>query len=251
MTLTVAMAPLLISGRVLGFVLFAPVWSWKVLPPWFRGILALTLTVSISPGVPAPILANWGAFVLAWLGQVVIGLMMGLVLYATLASLSIVGTLVTEMLGVGLAANVLQGVIASNAGFTTLLTLIALFAFIHGGGLLLSIMALHYSLHTIPLTAGLPPLTWRFVASLGTTALATALLIAAPFVIALFILLIAIGVVSRAFVQMNAYFLAMPATSLVFLVILWWTLPNLSLIISHLWKSDWVWLNQFLVQRGT
>lgn len=249
MTVVIPWAWFYVLGRIVGFVALAPVWSWRVMPPWIAGILALVLTVAVAPGITAPAPASWLVLGGGFLGQVTIGLIMGITLAVVLAGIEMAGTLVGQMLGIGIGASADPGVMVTGPGFSTTFGLLAMLAFVASGGLLLGIQALHDSFQSLPI-GHYPVLSVAWIGGLGETLLATALLLGAPILGAIMLVIVAIGMINRAFPGLSAYFIAMPLGILVALLILWLFLPALPSILSGIWTQGWTTLSHLLAVWG-
>jgi len=245
-TLTIAWMPVALFGlaglRVLGLTLAAPGWSW--IPPWIRGAVALWITWALEPlALPSAhpsALLHWGPWVLAAGLSMVIGILMGLVLAFAFAALTTGGQLITSMLGVELTGNTEAGILSASSGFSAWLSWLGLVVFLQLGGLQQTVLALRASVIAIPLTQWTVPSTiWPFAASLLASLLATALLIALPVVAIVLAVILLIGVLSRAYPQLNAYFLASPAAILCAILALWALTPLYLPALDNLWMQTW------------
>ncbi len=247
MTFIIPWAWFYVLGRVIGFVLLAPVWAWNVIPPWFIGVLALGLTVAVTPGIQAPTPASWLTLGIGFGGQLVVGIAMGLTLAVVLAGVEMAGTLVTNLLGIGLGASADPAVMVSGAGLSTIFGFLAMLAFVAGGGLLLSIQVMHDSFLALPV-GQFPILSLAWLIGLGQTLFGTALLFGAPLLGAVLLVIFAIGVLNRAFPSMSAYFLALPTAILLVLVLFWIYLPDTPDLLNSLWTTAWSTLSHLLAQ---
>ncbi|EQD24000.1 MAG: hypothetical protein D084_Lepto4C00631G0001 [Leptospirillum sp. Group IV 'UBA BS'] len=93
---------------------------------------------------------------------------------------------------------------------------------------------MHSSFQAIPLNAlSLPMGAVGFVIGLLDTVFTIGILVAAPLLLSGLVINLAVGVLSRAFPQMNAYFVALPVNFGVALVVFWAMLPLLFAIIPQ------------------
>lgn len=209
------------SGRALGFALIAPGWSWSSIPASIRGLFAIVLTIGCTLSLPAsPFPHTWVIGVGLWLLQVAWGFLMGLPLAIALASWAGAAMTVTNMVGLALGPSLVPGVTSSNAGLTTLATWLSLLFFMHMGGFLASVSLLHMSWRMLPYTQS-PHHLGIIIGILGQTFWLSVWDLAVPWIIPLWVVLFILGMINRAFPQLNAYFLAMPLTMIMVGVLAW------------------------------
>ena len=250
MTFVIPWAWFYVLGRIIGFVVMAPVWSWNAIPPWLMGVFALGLTVAVTPGITAAAPSSWVVLGIGFGGQVVVGMAMGLTLAVVLAGVEMAGTIVTNLLGIGLGASADPAVTVTDAGLSTIFALLAMLAFVAAGGLLLSVQVLHDSFMALPI-GQFPILSIPWLTGLGQTLFGTALLFGAPLLGAVLLVIFAIGVLNRAFPSMSAYFLALPTAILLVLILLWLFLPDMPDLLNGLWTAAWSTLSHLLALWST
>jgi len=252
MTLTIAWVPAAIFGlamlRVLGLLLIAPGWSW--IPIWIRGFIALALTFALEP-LPIPGNALVHAVGAGWiLGAVIAlftGLVMGSVLAFAFASLTTAGQLITSLLGIELAGTNPAGIISASSGFSSWWSWLGLVVFLQQGGLDLMIEALRASVVALPLTHwGIPQDAWTYLLGLFSSLLAMAFLVALPVVAVVLALILIIALISRAYPQLQIYFLASPVMILAALFVLWAMGPWVVPLLDNLWQVTWTQLSHVL-----
>ena len=239
---------LLVLARVVGMVLVAPVFSSHTVPLMVRAGLAIALALVLTPGLGVVHPGGIVELGLATVVQLAIGVLMGMVLAVFLAVFGLAGEVVTYQLGVGLAAQANPSLLAAGSFLSEWQTLLGIFVYVVAGGPELSVTALHASFQAIPLSAMvIPGPALGFVVGLMQTALMVALLMAMPMVTAGFIVNISVGVISRAFPQINAYFLALPINFGVSLLVFLALLPILLSVIPNFWNMGWRDLSHLLV----
>ncbi len=238
----------LVAARVLGLMVTAPVWSSVYIPVTVRIAIGIVLAYALTPLVH-PVTGGTVAVGLGIVVQFAIGALMGLVLAIFLSLFGMAGQLITYQMGIGLAAVSAPGVISGGSILAEWNTLLALYVFVAGGGLELTMKALYYSFHAISanaLTLGLNPV--GFVIGLMTTAFMMTVLIAAPMLLAGLAVNLVVGILSRSFPQINAFLLAMPANAGVSLFVLFLTLPVFFVVTPEIWHHAWTDISRLMAR---
>lgn len=236
----------LVAARLGGLIVSAPVVGSTLIPGPLKAGMVAMFALALSATVPT-VHTSGLALGLAVIFQFVTGLMIGLLLAIFLGLFGMAGQLITYQLGVGLAVAASPGLLSAGSFLSEWETLAATFIFVAGGGLELTIRALHASFVALPLTrAAIPGPAIGFFVGLFQSALAAALLIAAPLFLAGLVVNMAVGVLSRAAPQINAYFLALPVNLGLSLVVLVAMIPILFGIVPHLWHKAFVDLSRLL-----
>lgn len=238
---------LLVAARLAGLVVSAPVLSSSLIPTMLKAamvmLFALALVATVHPVAATGIGLGLGVAI-----QVLIGVAMGLILSIYLAIFGMAGQLITYQMGVGLAVAANPGLLSAGSFLSEWQTLLATFVFVASGGLELTMTALHASFTALPLTSqGLNAGALEFIVGLFQSALSTALLIAAPLFLSSLVVDLGIGVVSRAFPQMNAYFLSLPLNFGISILVILGMLPLLMAVVPNIWDSAFVSLSHWLV----
>lgn len=177
-----------------------------------------------------------------------VGAVMGLVLALFQSLFGIAGQVVTYQLGVGLAVAANPGLLSEGSFLAEWQTLLGVLVFVVGGGPELTVMALHASYQAISINALIiPGASFGFVVGLFQSALEVALLIAAPLVITGLIVNLSVGILSRAFPQLNAYFFALPINFGLSLLIFLAILPLMFSVMPTIWQQGWTDVSHLLV----
>lgn len=254
MTLTLQLTALtttffLVAARVAGIVVTAPFFSSSYIPTMLRVAIVFMLSLILTPGLhAAPGMATGMVLAAGVLMQFIIGTLMGLVLSVFLSLFGMAGQIITYQLGVGLAVAANPGLLSEGSFLAEWETLLALFVFVVGGGPELMVMALHASFQAISINAlVIPGASFGFVVGLFQTVLEIALLMAAPLVITGVIVNISVGVLSRAFPQLNAYFFALPISFGLSLLIFVAILPLMLSVMPTIWQQSWTDVSRLLV----
>lgn len=213
---------LMISSRVMGLMITAPVFSNRFVPIQVRYALSVLLAFAVLPSVPAPTYEAEGArLLLAVLLDMLVGMVIGFVTYMVLAALQMVGALMDLDMGFTLV-NVLDPVTGQNdslLGSFFQLTTVIFYLAVNGHHWLIRAMVQSYEL--IP--AGGPIVVTGgalYVAHLFGAVLSIAIQIVLPFTAVMLITMLALSGVNRAVAQMNIFALGLGTKSLLGLLTL-------------------------------
>lgn len=215
--------------RIGAALMAAPIFSVRQVPARYRVLLAVMITLLVQPLIPAsPVVDMFGAEgVLIALSQVGIGAMMGFVVQLAFNALIFGGQVMAYSMGLGFAnmmdpTNGVQVPVVSQYWL-----ILAMLAFLLGNGHLLLLGSVAQSFHILPVAvdgltrAGL----WGLV-EWSSRLFAAGLLMSLPVVMALLLINIGLGVVSRAAPQLNIFAIGFPITLLMGFVVIWITLPQ-------------------------
>lgn len=240
---------LLVAARLAGIIVTAPFFSSSYIPRMLRVAMVFVLALILSPGQHADAGMTTGlALGAGVLVQFAVGTLMGLTLALFLSVFGMAGQIITYQMGVGLAVAANPGLLSEGSFLAEWQTLLATFVFVAGGGPELMVTALHASFQAISINAlVIPGASFGFVVGLFQSALEVALLVAAPLVMTGLIVNISVGILSRAFPQLNAYFFALPInfglSLLMFVVIM----PILLTVMPTVWQQAWTEVSRLLV----
>ena len=219
----IATAFMLTFARVGTLVMLMPGIGEQLIPTRARLALALLLTLVLFPltrtllpagGAPAPLVGTL-------IGEIAVGLVLGLAARMILAALQTAGNIVAQQLGLSFAMTVdpaMGGQQAAIGNFLTLLGITLIFAAdLHH----LAITAIRESYTFLP-PANIPET--GDAAALAIRAVgrgfALAVQIAAPFIAFAILFNLGLGVLSRLMPQLQVFFLALPATILIGMLVL-------------------------------
>ena len=211
------------SLRVGGFVATAPLASEKTIPNRVKVVLTLTLTVLLAPFAPVPASLSIfsGAGVLTSVQEMLIGAAIGLVMELAFEALSFAGQTVSMTMGLGFATLIdpQRGADVPVVGQVFMIMGTLFYLAINGHLMLLG--ALANSFQTLPIGAANIDQNFLLAVALwGARIFETGLLVALPAVIALVIVNLALGVVTRAAPQMNLFGIGFTITLLCGLFVL-------------------------------
>ena len=205
------------SLRIGGFVLAAPIASEATIPRRVKIILILSLAFLIAPLAPAPRTLSIfsGAGAVTAVQEMLIGIAIGLVVQLAFDALTFAGQTVSMTMGLGFATLIdpQRGTNVTVIGqffmFMGLLTYLAV------NGHLVLVASLANSFQSLPIGAANVDRDFLLmVATWGARIFETGLLIALPAVIALVIVNLALGVVTRAAPQLNLFGIGFTVTML-------------------------------------
>ncbi|MCL4318985.1 MAG: flagellar biosynthetic protein FliR [Firmicutes bacterium] len=242
MTINLALSELtqaffLVAARITGMVFTAPVFGSAYVPKMLKIGLIVVISLVLAPSVKITAMPTF-LWVLALIIQFALGVLIGLILSVFMSVFGMAGQVVTYELGLGLAITANPALEESGSFLSEWQTLLALFVFVVSGGLELSVMALHASFQAIgPNVITFPLSTLSFVTGLMSSALTMALLVAFPLLLSGLVVNLAVGFLSRAFPQMNAYFIALPVNFGVSLLVFAAMIPVLMGILPNFWNK--------------
>lgn len=230
----------LVAARVAGLIVIAPVFSSQIVPTVVRAALVVILAVAIMPLVP---LVHGGSVLILGAGvtiQFVVGALMGSIMAMILSAFGIAGQVITYQLGLGLAVFANPGLVGASSMLSEWNSLWALFIYVALRGPELMVVAFRQSFTALPLTQlGIPTSALAFTVGVMSSVFAVGLLVAAPLMVAGLVSDLSIGVLSRAFPQINAFFMSLPLKLGLALLILLISLPLFFAIIPNALNQGW------------
>jgi flagellar biosynthetic protein FliR len=194
--------------RVGGFALTAPAFSETVVPGLVKIVLSLGLAFLMAPlaQVPAGLSIFSAAGMLAALQEALIGVAIGMVVQLTFEALTFAGQTISMTMGLGFATLVDPQRGANTTVLGQMFMIYGILTYLAVNGHLVLIGALAQSFQSLPIGAadidgnfGLSVVLW------GARVFESGLLIALPAVIALVVVNLALGVVTRAAPQLNLF----------------------------------------------
>lgn len=218
--------------RITGFMMTAPMLSNVLVPVRIRVLLLVSLTVLIAPlvaGQSVPVGFD-ARSLFAAANEILVGLGIGFSVQIAIEALSFAGTLTALSMGLGFATLVDPMHRGDEPVVGQFYQVLAILMYMSVDGHLALIATLTESFRWMPAGSGeLARGSLLGLASLGARIFASGLLIALPAVVALLIINLALGVVSRAAPQLNLYAVGFPASLLFGLVVLSQAMPALRL----------------------
>jgi flagellar biosynthetic protein FliR len=225
----------LISARVIGLLLIAPVWSLRPVPVRVRGAAAVVFSAGLLPvairvtpvaGPEAPLLALATEFLLG----LTIGLAAGIFLYGLSVAAEVVGLQMGLSLGAAFGGLTDMGA----PGIGQIYQQFALGIFVVLGGPVLLISGLAESLILIPPGTAIDFASGaRATVALAGDVFRVAVHVVGPVMVTLLVTNLALAVLNRAVPQLNTMMVAVPVTVAVGLVAIGATLPLAAGVVSH------------------
>lgn len=229
----------LLTARIGGLMLTAPLWSMSGWPRAARAAFTVVLAIMLLPFAPADrVPEEVLELPIPVAIELVIGSLIGLAAAVIVQGVALAGEVVSIQMGLSFGALLAPMPELAMGGVGPLQSMLALLLYTAIGGHLVLVRGLAESLATLPpgspidLAAGLAP-----ILGLLSTLFVTGLRASAPVVIALFLTQIALAVLSRAVPQINAMVLSFPITIGVGLLMLTFALPLLALATAG-WFGD-------------
>jgi flagellar biosynthesis protein FliR len=194
--------------RVGGFVLAAPIASEAVIPSFVKIIMSVALAFLMAPlvQIPAALTIFSGAGLLAAVQELLIGVAIGMVVQLTFEALTFAGQTISLTMGLGFATLVDPQRGANTTVIGQMFMIFGILTYLAVNGHLVLLGTLAESFQTLPI--GAAHIGGNFLLSVvlwGARVFEAGLLIALPAVIALVIVNLALGVVTRAAPQLNLF----------------------------------------------
>lgn len=233
-------AVLLMSVRLGALFILAPVFGAAAVPVRVRTLLALGLSAALVAGLPqpapVPVLAA-GPLAVAMFSEALLGAAMALGLHTVFAAFQFAGKLLDVQVGFNLGSVLDPVTRAQSPLLGSALHHLALVLFFLLDGHHMLMRALAYSLHKQPL--GSLPRDWGlapFVDLFGAMFI-FGLTLVAPVVVALLLMDVGLGVLSRSIPQLNVFTIGIPAKITVGLLLLAATLADMAPVMAKLFQS--------------
>jgi len=202
----------LILGRILGVFLQAPILNSRSFPVFAKTALAIWITIvllfvtPITTSIPSTFLA----FIIALVFEVAVGFTIGFVCNVIFLGIQAAGEIIDMQMGLSVATALdpTFGAVISVVGRITFFLAMIIFLAVNGHHLVLS--ALHQSFTALPagkMANFASPNLIILLISLGSQLWLTAIKLAAPCVLLIFISDFTFGIVSRIAPQVNVFML--------------------------------------------
>lgn len=224
----------LVFARIGSMVATMPIFGETAVPVRARLILALALTLVLAPisgidggGPPAP-----GKLAVLLIGEVLIGLAIGLATRFVMASVHVAGNVIAAQLGLSMAMssdpaqNGGQGAIVGNFLSLMALTLIVVTDLHH---LLIGAMKNSYALFPVGGAVSTGDLA-QWAIQLMSGMFAVAMQMSAPFIVFALVLQFTAGIVSKMMPQVQIFFVTVPISILAGFVLLMFSLSAMMML---------------------
>ncbi len=205
---------ILVSARVIGVMIMAPMWSMPVLPANTRVAAAVLLTLSLLPAAPTADVPDAVLSIPIPLAiEFLIGMSIGLATSVFIHGVALASEIVSVQMGLSIAGALAPSVGVTGPGLGAVQGIMAVAIYFIFGGHLMLIQGLADSLHIVPPGVGtLSEFGMRRVVEVGGTAFVTAVKIAGPLMVAMTLANAVLALLNRAVPQINAMMVAFPIT---------------------------------------
>ena len=228
----------LVSARVAGVMLTAPVWSMTTIPGTVRGAIAVVITLALLPAVPnVPVAVDGMSVLVPLVTELLLGIAIGMTASVFLAGVAVAAEVVSLQMGLSLGSALAGMAEIGTPGGGQLEGQFSLAVYVAVGGHLALLGAVARSFTVIAPGAPLAMTSGgNALLTLGGTVFSTGIHVAAPMMVALLITNLGLAVLNRAVPQLNTMMVAVPITVAVGLIALGTALPY-SLNVVGGWAS--------------
>ena len=226
--------------RVASMLMVMVVFGAATTPARVRLLLAMAITFSIAPILPP--VENVELFSLAAVfitaQQIIIGVSMGFVTQMVMQVFVLTGQIIGMQTSLGFASMVDPGSGQQTPVIGNFFLLLATLIFLAVDGHLLMIRMLVASFETLPISnQGLTLTSYRALADWGSYMFGAALTMSISAIIALLLVNLSFGVMTRAAPQLNIFSIGFPITMIGGLFILWLTLTPVMAHFDEVWST--------------
>jgi len=231
----------LIFFRVAAILMSMPIMNSTSIPLLFKFGLALSASIVLFPLLNLnvfPVLTNLSSFVVGAVGEILLGVIIGMAVNLIFVGLQIAGQLSGYQMGMALAEVIDP---ADGEQIPLLAQFFQIFAFL----IFLTVNAHHWFLRALADSFHLlPPLGFKLSGSVieqlmhvAGNMFVIAIKVGAPVIAALLLTTIALGLVARTVPQMNVFFVAMPLKIMIGLMFVGFSLPYLSSFLNAVFRK--------------
>jgi flagellar biosynthesis protein FliR len=200
-------AAMLAAVRITSFLVIAPPFSFSGIPLRIKGMLAVALSILVAPTAAQGLTSamDSGPFVVALISQLVIGALLGFMVFVVFSAIQSAGSLIDLFAGFQMSQAFDPLMKVNGAQMTRLMQMVALGLLFVSGGAELVLGGLFRTFTALPVTgflsrdAGqllLPGIAQMFIAAVQ---------IAGPIVVVLFLADVGLGVLTRVAPALNAF----------------------------------------------
>ena len=236
---------LLILSRWTGMIMLAPVFGARGVPGVVKLGLAASLSVivyplifAVKPSIPIELLP----YVAVVIKEVLVGLVIGFVIYTMTAVLTGAGQLIDFQMGftMGAAIDPVYGVQTPMMGNFQMVLATMLLLATNSHHYLIAAMVKSYAY--IPINPSTLPSHFTFYAQLLSHVFALAIQIALPVFGALLVSDVGVGLLSRTVPQLNIFSIVFPVKIIFGFIILFLSIPFFGEAVSHLFNINMSWI---------
>ena len=223
-----------VTARLTGLMLTAPLWSMTAMPRTVRAAVTVVLALLLTPLAPRVTLPDQLLELPMPLAlELVLGIGIGLAAAVLVQGASLAGEVISLQMGLSLGPALASVPELEVPSVGQLQSLLALFIYVAVGGHLVLLRGLAESLHTLPPASALDLAGGADLAArLGGALFTSALGAAAPVMVTLLLVNVALAILARAVPQLNAMMVSLPLTIGVGLLMLGLALPLLAAAVA-------------------
>ena len=227
---------MLLSVRLGAMMLAAPFYSAAAISVPVRVLLTVTLSIVMIGAVPVPqvdVLSWQGAIALA--REALIGAAIGFVMQLAFAAIAVAGEQISFATGLGFAAMVDPQTGMQSPVIAQFLSVVLVLVFLALDGHHVLLRQLAASFTVLPLGGtSLDPKMWLSILQSAALVFSAGFLVALPVVVALTLINLVVGMLTRLSPQMNIFSVGFPVTIVVGLVLMVVAVPGIGQSISGL-----------------
>jgi flagellar biosynthetic protein FliR len=243
---------LLVFCRMSSFLVVSPVFSFQNIPAALKIGLAFYISLlvySALGGWQAPV--PQGNYVYLIVQEILIGLLLGFVAYLFFTAVQVAGAFIDHMIGLGMA-NVVDPLTGAHA------PIVGNFKFFIGMLVFLGLNGHHYLLTALMHSYEWVPLDGGVFARIADGSVSTFLLdslarmfymafqMAAPVVVSMFLVDVALGILAKAVPQLHIFVVGLPLKIIVGFGILFLTVSGLTVLFRNLFSEMFRYMEQLL-----
>jgi flagellar biosynthetic protein FliR len=222
----------LVSARVSGLFLSAPIWSMAGVPRTVRGAAVVLLSVLLLPaiGPVAPLPDDMMVMATVLAGETLMGVAIGLVGGMIIHGITVAGEVASLQMGLSLGAAIGALPEGATVGIGQLKSYFAMLLYLSIGGHLTLYQGLAASFAAVPPGQAVLGMAGggRFVADLAGGVFSAGIRAAAPIIVALMLANLALAILGKAVPTLNVMMLSFPVTISIGLITLGASLPFLA-----------------------
>ena len=227
--------------RIAGLVMVAPVFGARLVPARIRIALAVGITLVLAPILPpGPALSPSLQTGFVVVQELLLGVVMGFALQMIFDALVIAGQTIAMTMGLGFAMLVDPQRGVSVPVLSQFFLIIGILVFLSLDGHLATLSMLGQSFEMLPIGEMLSRESVWAVVAWGGEMFAAAVRVALPAVVAILVVNIAFGVMSRAAPTLNLFAVGFPSALLLGFLILLINIGNFAVILEELMEAAFI-----------
>ncbi|MFD1721195.1 flagellar biosynthetic protein FliR [Amnibacterium endophyticum] len=213
-------AAMLAAVRITAFLVLAPPFSFSAIPLRIKAMLAVALSILVAPHAAQGMSAQLetGAFVLALISQLVTGALLGFLVLVVFSAIQSAGSLIDLFAGFQLSQAFDPMMNVNGAQMTRLMQMVALGLLFVSGGAELVLGGLFRTFEALPVTGLFDRDVGRLLLPGVGQLFLSAVQIAGPIVVVLFLADVGLGLLTRVAPALNAFSLGFPLKILITLL---------------------------------